>query len=254
MSDRVIRHTVENHWPRRGIRWPDRQNAQGKTYINPLSGRARSLRGINRALKKHPDAPKRLHRTTIKTWIDSCFAELVLAAASHAHTLTHKSLYDMFAAVKPEVSWVENLTVNCITNLFLAFLIGRGAWKLHAKRPDEEVCRVAEAVDVFQEQVRLIGGLIDVEISTVAPDGSRVILQEAGVEGFLERGLLYPEYHLVAAELSEGLHRLTISLDLEEDVNGMADALGGISVGKVPDSLGSISVGHFPDHVDVNMD
>ena len=34
------------------------------------------------------------------------------------------SLHDMFASVKPEVSWVQNLAVNCITNLFISFLIG----------------------------------------------------------------------------------------------------------------------------------
>lgn len=198
------------------------------------------LRKIKKALDEHPDAPQAPNKK--KARIDACFADLMLAAYNRCPLLEGLSLVEMFAVVKPEVDWVKDLSLNCITNLFMALLQGRGAWKLHTSRPDDESCLCARTMDIFQGMLMVVGEFIDFEICMDAPDGTIVTLDNGGVSGFIERGLLHPENQLISAELCDGLQRLTVSRSPQRDDPGLADARG------------SITVGHSQDQEEAHMD
>ena len=75
-----------------------------------------------------------------------------------------------------------------------------------------------------------MGQLIDLKISLQASDGIIQTLDNGGVSGFIKRGLLHPENH-IAAEISESLHRLTISNAAQTDGTGLVGAMSGMNMG-----------------------
>lgn len=222
--------------------WPMRFSKVGKGYIDPLPRQGGWLYKIRMALDHAPNAPQRFNAK--KEWVDLSFEILILTAEIHAHVLREKTLFEMFAQVKDEVSWAQGLSVNCVTNLFMALLTARGAWKADPSRPTLEgnLCRTAIALDRFQERMKLIGELIDIQIFLKNPDATTIALDNGGVQGFIERGLLYPEHQIVMAEVSEGLHRLTLSSAPGQDEDELANTLQGVTIS------------HPEQHEDVDME
>lgn len=88
----------------------------------------------------------------------------------------------------------------------------------------------------FQERMKLLGEIIDIEIYLQRPDETTFALDNGGVRGSIERGLLYPENQVIAAEISEGLHRLILSSAPQQDDDELANALQNVNISHAQDA------------------